>query len=147
MISVFRRKHRTNYRLYALQSVKNKIDYKMHLLAEYLSKKSERLSPKKLALLIIASCVLMAACFSYIAITSTRYKKIIEVQSIRSPAVKQSTATDGDALVLKRITRFHKYLDSLKEYDLSYYQSIVNQRPHLVDSLIQAEQFLQSKKF
>ncbi len=54
---------------------------------------------------------------------------------------------DGDAFLLKRITRFHRYLDSLKEYDLSYYQTIVNQRPHLVDSLIQAEHFLQSKNF
>ena len=147
MISIFRKKQQINYRLYAVQSIRNKLDYKLHLLADYLSKKSERLSPRKLALLIITSCVLMAACFSYIAITSTRYTKFIDVQSIRAPAIKQVTIPDDDVFVLKRITRFHKYLDSLKEYDSNHYQTIMNQRPHLVDSLIQAEQFLHSKNF
>ena len=147
MISLFRKKQRSNYRLHALQSVSNKVDYKLHLLADHLSKRSEHLSPKKLAFLIIAFCVLMAACFSYITITSARYKKIIEVQSICAPAIRQSPSSDDNAIVLKRITHFHKYLDSLKENNPSCYQTIVDQRPHLVDSLIQAEQFLQSKKF
>ena len=147
MISIFRKKQRASYRLHALQSISNKVDYKLHLLADHLSKRSERLSPKNLAFLIIAFCVLAAACFSYITITSAQYRKFIEVQSIRAPAIKPPPLPSEDAIVLKRITRFHKYLDSLKEYDSNYYQTILNQRPHLVDSLIQAEQFLQSKNF
>ena len=147
MISLFRKKQKANYRLHALQSVSNKVDYKLHLLADHLSKRSERLSPKKLAFLIVAFCVLMAACFSYITITSARYRKFIELQNIRAPAIKQSPLLDDDAIVLKRITHFHKYLDSLKENNPSCYQTIMHQRPHLVDSLIQAEQFLQSKNF
>ncbi len=147
MISFFKRKQPVSYQLHALQSVRNRIEYKLRLLANYLSSKTSHLSSKKLALLVISFCVLMAICLSFIGFTSVQYKSVVLVQSIRAPILKQSKSIRGDSALLIRVMLFHSYLDSLKHNDTMQFQNIINRRPHLLDSVIAAEQFLQQENY
>ena len=146
-MSFFKRKQPGSYQLHALQSVRNRIEYKLRLLANYLSNKTSHLSSKKLALLIISFCVLMATCLGFIGFTSVQYKSVVRVQSIRAPILKESKPISGDSALLIRVMLFHRYLDSLKRNDTLQFHNIINKRPHLLDNVIAAEQFLQQENY
>ena len=60
----------------------------------------------------------------------------------RAPLVRTYQGAPVDDVVSERIRYFHKYLDSLQQNDVLRYDSLMKSRPHLLDSILTVEQFL-----
>lgn len=112
---------------------------KLQQFATYLTKKTNHLPPRRLALSILTFCVIVSLALSVKLVYSFKHKTEINLQSIHAPVIKPSTSFSGDAITLHRIKSFHRQLDSLKKNNILRYDSIMQSRPLLLDSIIMVE--------
>lgn len=115
------------------------VNDKLQQFATYLTKKTNHLQPRRLALSILTFCVIVSIALSVKLFYSFKHKRVINFQSIRAPVIKPSTSFSSDAITLHRIKSFHRQLDSLKKNNFLRYDSIMKCRPHLLDSIIMVE--------
>lgn len=111
------------------------------------------LSIKKLRVCLVVFCVAgstWAVAVIVMAVTASSSKKgQLSIGKIQMPVVYPNDIENiNKGTLLKeqsRIRSFHRYMDSLKEYNRAIYDSILRIRPGLMDSIGKAEQFLQEQ--
>src|SRR4051812_8340854 len=107
--------------------------------AIYLTKKTNHIQPRRLAIFILTFCIIASLALSVKLFCSFKHKTEIHFQYISTPVIKPSTTFSGGATTLHRIKNFHRQLDSLKKNNFLRYDSIMRCRPHLLDSIIMVE--------
>jgi hypothetical protein len=136
--------------------IKHLLEVKLMMLAKILSDKSEKLNRKVKTALLFSFCFVFGSTSVYIVFKSFQpgsYK--INNEEIRTPLVankpdsisfEKNTVTIAER-DLERIERFKTYMDSLKktEYGKSLYDSIMNNRKGLLDSISQLNQLYNLK--
>ena len=115
------------------------VNDKLQQFAIFISKKTNHLQQRRLAIFILAFCIIVALALTVKLLYSFRYKTEINFQSISTPISKPFTTFSGDAITLHQIKNFHRQLDSLKKNNFLRYDSIMQCRPHLLDSIIMVE--------
>lgn len=117
------------------------VDEKAKKFALYLSVKTENVQPKRMAIVIILSCVLLSVCLGLLIFKVTLHSTSIHVANIRAPAIRFNQQSPQINIVLNRIRSVHHSLDSLAINDSATYNSIMKSRPHLLDSIRMVERF------
>ncbi len=125
-----------------IHTVTTILDQKLKMFALYLAKKTETVAPAKQAACIIASCFFLSLCIGFSVSKTFGYCLATSAKSttIRAPVSKPFYLPAHKDMAIGRIRKFHLYLDSVKKNDASLFDSIQRARPHLLDSLITAEQ-------
>jgi hypothetical protein len=134
------------------------LNKRLHTYADYLQKRTERLSIKRKRLGLFVFCLLFGVISICIVIKSfTNNKNIFLVHPITLPAIIHKS--DNDLLSAQpsisekefhRIELFKSYMDSLQKSETGryVYDSINKARPHLIDSILLLENMyeIQSSK-
>ncbi|TKK66334.1 hypothetical protein FC093_17275 [Ilyomonas limi] len=115
------------------------VSKKLQQFAIYLTKKTNHIQPRRLAIFILTFCVIVSLALSIKLLYCFNHKPEIHFQYISTPVLKPATTYSGDATTLHRIKNFHRQLDSLKKNNFLRYDSIMRCRPHLLDSIIMVE--------
>lgn len=118
------------------------LDNRLRGFAAYLSRKTEGMSPKRMAVIIMAACFFFSVCLGITVVRTTRGSRDTFVPPIQAPLIKASRQRPAGDVVLQRIRHFHQQLDSLRQNDFICYDSLMKSRPHLLDSILTAEQLL-----
>ena len=134
-----------------LAKIKNKIGPALQHVASSASKHAEKLSPTRKKFVVIIFCILSSAlAICIIAKTfSNTHRNVFFMRptmmplhlgkNIKSP---QSFISDD---AYQRIEQFKKYLDSISIADKKAFTQLINERPHLMDSIMQFEKLYRSQ--
>ncbi len=124
------------------ESVKKACDVGLQKWADYLSKKAKKIPEQTLARTLIVIFMTIALALTCRLVYSYKHRSRLQFPAIRAPAPTHTYRPSADALVLKRIRHFHHYLDSIHLNDEPVYDSLTQQRPHLIDSIIIIERLI-----
>ena len=124
------------------KSVKKAFDVGLQKWADYLSKKAKGIPEQKLARTLIAIFMTLALFLTCRLVNLYKHRSLLQFPAIRAPAPTHTYQPSADALVLKRIRHFHHYLDSIHLNNEPFYDSLIQQRPHLMDSIIIIERLI-----
>ncbi len=113
---------------------------KLHQLAGYLSGQAQRIPGQKLARTLIGLFLIITLALTGKLFYLFRQRMHMEFPSVRAPVPKPMNGPSVDAIVLRRIRRFHHYLDSIQKNNPRQYDRLMEKRPHLKDSITMVEQ-------
>ena len=152
MIRIFKRRKITNtVALTVWQRLADPINKKARKLADYLNSKTARVSRGKIKVFLIVFCIASAIGSACIIIRALQKKHIsYAVAAIAVPGhVEQNNPELEDTATIQavmRIEHFKHWLDSLHQRGSPLYDSIIQARPGLMDSIQFIEQYYSSKK-
>ena len=133
-----------------LNDIKTEMKQRLHLvkwkLANYLNSKAAVLSNGQLKICLILFCLLFGAATILAVMDSFKTKIIIQNVKMKTalPVTVENNIGDSvNNLGLKRIHRFKLYMDSLSKYDQKKFESIIDKRPLLMDSINRIENNIQ----
>lgn len=128
------------------QFIKEKLLLLQTKLAHYLNSKAAVLSNGQLKICLILFCLLFAVATIFAVMDSFNTKIIMQNVKIKTVMPLHNGNNIADSVnnpALKRIHRFKLYMDSLSKYDQKKYESIIDIRPHLMDSINRIENKIQ----
>ena len=152
MISIFkRRKINNTVVLTVWQRLADAINGKARKLADYLNNKATTVSKRTIKAFLIVFCIVSAVGSAYIIIHALQKKHTdYAVTAIVVPKnIEQNNPALEDITMAKaiiRIEHFRYWLDSLHQRGSPLYDSIIQARPGLMDSIHFIEQYYSSKK-
>jgi len=135
----------------AWQNLSLAVNRRAHKWADYLNGKAAKWDARKLKTVLVLLGVLWMAGSVFVAWQAIQSKqKAYAVNSITVPRhVEQHGIAINDTAVMQAVSRiehFKHWLDSLHQRASPVYDSIVQVRPGLVDSILFIEQYYSSKK-
>lgn len=128
------------------QFIKEKLLFLQTKLAHYLNSKAAVLSNGQLKICLILFCLLFAVATIFAVMDSFNTKIIMQNAKMKTvmPLYNGNNIADSvNNSALKRIHRFKLYMDSLSNHDYKKYESVINKRPHLMDSINRIENKIQ----
>lgn len=139
-MTLFFRKRKAGRQSEASQKVIEWLDNRLRSFAAYLSRRTEGVPPRTIAAIIIAACFFLSVCLTIAVFNSTKISRNIQVPPVRAPLINTYRQRPAGDAVLQRIRHFRLQLDSLRRNDFVRYDSLMKNRPHLLDSILGAEQ-------
>ena len=124
----------------ALQTAVAWVDNRLQSFAGYLSRKTEHLQPRRMAAIIMTSFFSFSVCLCFAVFRTTTDSSEMHVPAIQAPHIKTYKKGSVNEVLLQRIRHFHHQLDSLRQNDVLRYDSLMRNRPHLLDSILTVEQ-------
>ena len=128
------------------QFIKEKLLLLQTKLAHYLNSKAAVLSNVQLKICLILFCLLFGAATILAVMDSFNTKTInqnVKMKTVMPAAIENNIADSVNNIALKRIHHFKLYMDSLSKYDQKKFESIINKRPLLMDSINRIENNIQ----
>lgn len=152
MIRIFKRRKITNTVVLTVwQRLADAINGKARRLAYYLNNKATTVNRRKVKAFLIVFCIVSAIGSAYIIIRALQKKRTAyTVTAIVVPKhIEQNNPAFEDTAIANaviRIEHFKYWLDSLHQRGSPLYDSIIQARPGLIDSIHFIEQYYSSKK-
>lgn len=148
---LFNRKRSNTVMVTAWQKVSNAINRRAHTWADWLNGKAAAWNVRKLKIVLVLLGVLWFVGSVFVAWHAIESKqKVYAVTSIIVPRhIEQHDIATNDTAVMQAVTRiehFKSWLDSLHQRGSPVYDSIVQARPGLMDSILFIEQYYSTKK-
>lgn len=128
------------------QFIKEKLLFLQKKLAHYLNNKAAVLSNGQLKICLILFCLLFGAATMLAVIdsfTTTTIMQNVKIKIAMPVPVNTNRMESVNNSTLQRIHGFKLYMDSLSRYDQKKYESIIDKRPHLMDSINRIENKIQ----
>ena len=139
----------------ALKKMAEGLNNRLHKCAEYLQKKTEHLSTQAKKLCLFLFCLLFGSVSICLIIKSfTDRENTLSIHAITVPAYvdksndyllpEQTIISEKE---FNRIEFFKHYMDSLQKSETGkyLYDSIMKERPHLIDSILLLENMCQAQ--
>lgn len=148
---LFNRKRSNTMMVTAWQKVSNAINRKAHTWADWLNGKAAKWNARKLKTVLVLLGGLWMAGSVFVAWHAIQSKqKAYAVTPVSIPHhIEQHDAAINDTAVIQAVSRiehFKRWLDSLHQRGSPVYDSIVQARPGLIDSILFIEQYYSTKK-
>lgn len=127
------------------------INRKARKLADYLNNKAATVSRRTIKIFLIVFCIASAVGSAYIIIHALQKKHtgyVVTPIAVPNHVEQNNPVLEDTAIVqaVMRIEHFKHWLDSLHQRGSAFYDSIVQARPGLLDSIQFIEQYYSSKK-
>lgn len=152
MFKLFKKSNGTPVLFGVWQKISAVVDAKARRFANWLNSKAEKISHRTMTYLLVAGCIYWGAGCMYIILTAVHKKKnpfAFSVTAIAVPKQIISSAQRQDAQMdsaIERIEHYAAWLLSLRDQHSTVYDSIVQARPGLLDSIEQVKKYYYIKK-
>ncbi len=147
---LFNRKRNNTVMVTVWQKLSSAINCRAHRWADYLNTKAAGASRRKIKLVLMLFGSMWIAGSVYVAWHAIQNKqRPYSVTGFTVPKhVEQEPATTDTAVIkaVSRIEHFKHWLDSLHQRGSPVYDSIVQARPGLLDSILLIEKYYSTKK-